>query len=173
MGRTVVDDRWGGRWTVRARHERHAEPDSEYTRRLREPSLRAELRPMLAPPTGSGSVLPVAGRAPAVDLSDIRFTVGSLSAQPAAPAAAIGTAVAIWQYVRILRQPSDRFWVVELTARGRIRRGATWKVAGREEAARVAAVVADAVRTGQVPEPSGALLIDVVDERLTVYGAPR
>jgi hypothetical protein len=73
----------------------------------------------------------------------------------------------------VLREWSDRFWVVELVARGRIRRGATWRVSGAADAARVAVVVADAVRTGQVPSPDGAMLTDVVDERLTVYGALR
>jgi hypothetical protein len=34
-------------------------------------------------------------------------------------------------------------------------------------------IVADAVRMGQVPHLDDALLLDVVDERLTVHGAPR
>jgi hypothetical protein len=79
----------------------------------------------------------------------------------------------VWQGVGWLREPRDRFWVVELAARGRIRRGATWRVASREEAARGAAVVADAVRAGLAPELPDTLLVDVVDERLTVYGVAR
>jgi hypothetical protein len=75
--------------------------------------------------------------------------------------------------VEALTDPVNRVRVVELAARGRIRRGATWRVAGRVEASTVADTVADAVRRGQVPQPEGALLIDVVDQRLTVYGALR
>jgi hypothetical protein len=75
--------------------------------------------------------------------------------------------------IAALTEPADRVWVVELAARGRIRRGATWGVAGRVDASAVADTVADAVRRGQVPQPEGALLIDVVDQRLTVYGALR
>jgi hypothetical protein len=169
-----VDDRWGGRWRVRAGFGRDAERESDYTRRLRAPALRGRLAPMLAPQPTPPAVDsgPPGGTDRAADEHQGRATrpVGALTASLGNP---IGAVFSVWQGVRWLREPRDRFWVVELAARGRIRRGATWRVAGREEAAHGAAVVADAVRAGVVPELSDALLIGVVDERLTVYGARR
>jgi hypothetical protein len=47
--------------------------------------------------------------------------------------------------LQYLAEPRSRFWVVELFARGRVRRGATWRVAGWEEAAHAAAAVAQAL----------------------------
>jgi len=166
MRRTVIEDCWGGRWTVRARLERHAPPESEAARRARERLLGTYLAPALAPQPGTGPA-PVEG----IGRRDDRFLLGL--AEMAAVAGGVGDLIAAWRGVRVLRTPSDRFWVVELAARGRFRRGATWRVAGPTDAARVAQVVADAVRTGLVPSPDGAMLLDVVDERLTVYGALR
>jgi hypothetical protein len=80
---------------------------------------------------------------------------------------------AIWRIACLLNEPTDRSWVVELIARGRIRRGATWRVADRASGERVAVLIADALRAGLLPEPDGAQLIDVLDQRLTVYGAVR
>lgn len=174
MRGTRIDDCWGGRWRVRARYERHAEPEGDYTRRLREPALHGRLAPML----GSQPSAPSAGGWPPdegdrlVD-EDRRHATRLASAQAASLGSPLGAVMGIRQGVRVLTEPADRFWVVDLKARGRIRRGATWRVAGREEAAHAVAVVADAVRTGQVPELADARLIDVVDERLTVHGAPR
>ena len=171
MRGTRVDDCWGVRWTVRARYERHADPESEVTRRVREPTLLAGLPAMLAPHGHPVDVRPVDA-----DRSDDelrRHAAALLGAQAATVGGALGSLVAIWRGARALAEPTDRFWLVELTARGRIRRGASWQVTGRDEAARVAAVIADAVRAGRVPQPAGARLIAVVDERLTVYGAPR
>jgi hypothetical protein len=77
----MVDDCWGHRWTVRARRERHALPDSEYARRLREPLLRERLGPALSPQPGTGPAhLDDAGRAP----QDLRFAAGLVGMQAAA-----------------------------------------------------------------------------------------
>ena len=73
----------------------------------------------------------------------------------------------------MLREPTDTSWIVEVRARGRIRRGATWRAGSRADAERILGTVADAVQLGEVPQPAGTLLVDAVDERLTVHGAPR
>ncbi|UOY02098.1 hypothetical protein [Blastococcus sp. PRF04-17] len=85
----------------------------------------------------------------------------------------LGLFPAIRKGIGALAGASHRTWVVRLHARGRIRRGAMWRAAGKVESGIAAAHVADAVRTGQVPHPDGAALIDVVDHRLTVYGVRR
>lgn len=172
MSKRVVNDLWGVRWAVRARRDRFVVHESEYTRQNREPTLRAHVVPALEPQPVSTPPLPWATLAERrFDTSHlIAVLLGGLAFATSSPFAAVR---AIWRASRILNEPTDCFWVVELVAAGRIRRGATWRVADRTSADLVAAGVADAVRTGQVPEPEGAQLIDVVDERLTVYGAVR
>ena len=173
MRTTVIDDCWGVRWTVRVRYDRHAPMDSDFNRRGREPELRSRLGPALGPEPG---LLPSADGSAwgsSVGAADRRAafvkSVGLLSGL-GGPASLIA---AIWYGIGVLREPTDDSWIVELDARGRIRRSATWRVGSRADAERVLGTVADAVRQGQVPQPDGALLVDVVDGRLTVYGAPR
>jgi hypothetical protein len=67
--------------------------------------------------------------------------------------------------VEHLRTPRSDIWQVELIARGRIRRWARWEITGADAAEQAAATVASGVRAGQVPEPWGATLVDVVDQR--------
>ncbi len=114
-----VDDCWGGRWTVRAGFERYADRESDYTRWLRAPALRGRLAPMLAsqptpPPVDSG---PLGGTDRAADERRSRVTrpVGALAASLGSP---LGAVFSVWQGVGWLREPRDRFWVVELAARG-------------------------------------------------------
>jgi hypothetical protein len=170
MSRRVVDDCRGVRWTVWARKDRYVPPASEDTRRIREPTLQAHLGLALAVQPGGAPALPWADTEWTRQDQQNALLFGTLAVGSTRPIDAIRAIV--W-LVRVLNEPTDCFWVVELMARGRIRRGATWRVADRAEADRVAAVVANAVRAGLVPEPDGAQLIDVKDERLTVYGALR
>jgi hypothetical protein len=171
MRRTVVDDCWGVRWTVRTRYDRSRPMDSDYNRRNREPGVQARLGPALAP---EPSRVPMPDGPESLDDAAQRQQRGFvLGTAGSAAGGSAGLLWAIWRGTRLLREPTDSGWVVELWARGRIRRGATWRVGDRAHADRAVSSVADAVRLGQVPRPEGALLLDVLDERLTVYGAPR
>jgi hypothetical protein len=67
--------------------------------------------------------------------------------------------------VEDLRTPRSDTWQVELIARGRIRRWARWEMTGAEAAEQAVATVGSGVRAGRVPEPWGATLVDVVDQR--------
>lgn len=167
MRRTVIDDPWGARWTVRARYDRHARVDSDRAQRRREPVLRGSLAAMLSPqptarPGGIGRVAEDRWRAPVL--------VGARALTAGGP---LASAWAVWQAWQLVPGSHHGFWVVELAARGRIRRGATWRVEGERNASRIAVDVSEGVRRGLVSAPDDALLIDVVDERLTVHGAPR
>jgi hypothetical protein len=179
LATTVVEDCWGDRWTVRARRERWGKVDSDYNRRRDEPALRERLGPALAPRPEH----PAAGDAPSwlaeIDLARLRrvlrpFGIALGSITNPSPRGLFRTLIALDSAVQsLIPAPAGRYWVVELAGAGRTRRGATWKVSGPDEAARVAGIVADAVQHGQVPRPGGALLIHVVDHRLTVHGTPR
>jgi hypothetical protein len=170
MRRTLIDDCWGVRWTVRAAYDRHLRPERDQARRNREPELRSWLGPALAPRPGRLPVeqLPARGSMSDPDHRLVHPVVAL--GEVGGPWALVG---AITHGIRFLREPTASSWTVELHARGRIRRGATWRVGSRAEAESVLEVVAEAVRLGHVPQPAGALLIDVVDERLTVHGALR
>ena len=174
MRKAVIDDCWGARWTVRARYDRHAPLDSDYNRRRREPGLRARLGPALGPqpgglPNGDGPAWassPDTDERRRADLAHSVRVVGGLGG--------LGFLLAaIGHGIGVLREPTDASWIVELRARGRIRRGATWRVGSGADAERALSTVAEAVHLGQVPQPAGTLLVDVLDERLTVHGAPR
>jgi hypothetical protein len=170
--KTVVDDCWGGRWTVRARRERQTRLVSEIATTERASLLLPYLGPALAPQPGTCSEpAPESGRA-AAEQAHLLNAFAEMD-NAVVRDGLVGRLRAVAIGIEALTEPADRVWVVELAARGRIRRGATWGVAGRVDASAVADTVADAVRRGQVPQPEGALLIDVVDQRLTVYGALR
>jgi hypothetical protein len=173
MRRIVVDDCWGTRWTLRVHRDRHVPLDAEAARRRREPELRAQLAAVLAPTPQPRSPA-VQGPLPGVRGSRAdRQEAAAVAKQAVLGGGPLTVAIAILKGLGTMPADHSRAWVVELQARGRIRRGATWRVDGPEEGVRVATTAADAVRTGLVPQPDGAQLIDVVDERLTVYGAPR
>jgi hypothetical protein len=79
---------------------------------------------------------------------------------------------AVAEFVRLAREAVDQLrtprsdtWEVELVARRRIRRWARWEITGAEAAEQVVATVLSGVRAGRVPEPWGAILVDVVDQR--------
>ena len=170
--RIVVDDCWGGRWTVRARRERQTRLASESATTERASLLLPYLGPTLAPQPGTCPEPALGcGRAAAEQAHllnafaemDDAVVLGGL----------VGRLRAVAMGVEALTEPADRVWVVELAARGRIRRGATSARPATPQAMAVADTVADAVQRRQVPQPEGALLIDVVGQRLTVYGALR
>ena len=48
-------------------------------------------------------------------------------------------------------------------ARGRIRRWARWQITGAAAAAQAASTVTTGLGNGHVPQPWGAILVDVVD----------
>jgi hypothetical protein len=174
MRRTVVEDCWGVRWTVRARYDRHLLLESDDDRRKREPELRSRLGPALAPRPGLLPLpdVPVWGSPDGAD-DGARAVLGHVPGLLSGLAGPWSLVWAIWRGLRVLAEPTDRSWIVELRAGGRIRRGATWRAGSPAEAERILATVADAVRRGQVPHVDDTLLVDVDDERLTVHGAPR
>jgi hypothetical protein len=174
MGRTVVEDPWGASWTVRTRSDRHIPLDAEGARRRREPELRARLGTVLAP---TPQVVPtvIHGPFPGTRGSrEDRHSAALVAVLVGPDAGLLALVVAIWRGLWAMRADYSRTArVVELRDCGRFRRGATWRVSGPDGGARAVATVAEAVRTGRVPEIDDALLLDVVDERLTVHGAPR
>ena len=171
MRRKAFDDCWGVRWTVRATYDRYLSLDSDDDRRKREPELRSWLGPALAPQPGRLPVVPVPAWAPSCDADYYRFVHAATALIGLSGPG--GVIRAILHGVRLLRQPTAAAWTVVLQARGRIRRGATWRAGSRAEAESVLEIVAEAVSLGRIPQPAGTLLIDVVDERLTMYGAVR
>jgi hypothetical protein len=174
MGRIVVEDPWGTSWTVRTRSDRHIPLDAEGARRRREPELRARLGAVLAP---TPQVVPtvVHGPFPGTRGSpEDRHSAGLLALLIGPDGGLIALLVAIGRGLSAMRADYSRAApVVELRDRGRFRRGATWRVAGPDAGVRALATGAEAVRAGRVPQLDDALLLDVVDQRLTVYGAPR
>ena len=126
MRRTAVDDLWGGRWIVRVRRDRYLVPETEHALRVKAPTLQTHLAAALDP----------RHRASAVSLPDdmgwIRrdhIEALNVSAVVVVGGRPIDLVRAIWRIACLLNEPTDRSWVVELIARGRIRRGATWRVA--------------------------------------------
>ncbi|MFD2094238.1 hypothetical protein [Blastococcus deserti] len=176
-----MTDASGVRWTVRLRRLRGAGtppplpgPEVESLRRrlagvlARRPVPTADRRP------GGPSPWPLPGDTADVEM---RATLAEFHRDP------MRTSTEVWalrQLVRMLREavdhvrtpPSDT-WQVELVARGRIRRWARWEVTGQEAATQTAATVAAGVRDGRVPEPWGATLVDVVDQRPLPLPLPR
>ena len=170
--KTVVDDCWGVRWTVRARRERRTRLVSKSATTERASLLLPCLGPALAPQPGTHAE-PALECGPEASEREHLLNALAEMREAAALGGLIGRLQAVTIGVGALTEPAGRVWLVELAAKGRIRRGATWRVAGLAEAVAVADTVADAVRRGQVPQPAGGLLIDVVDQRLTVHGALR
>lgn len=169
--RIRVEDPWGDRWTVRPRLERFAKLETEANWRTAEACLRDPLRQVLAPQPGPR------GAAHAVSwlAASTRQCIGLLlrpvvlvAAVVLAPTThrVIEAAVALIVVAVWLNARANPMWVVDLVAERGARRGATWKVAGRDEATRAADGVAAAVRSGQDPRLDDAVLIHVVDERL-------
>ena len=177
MSRAVIDDCGGARWTVRARYDRHAPLDSDYNRRRREPGLRTRLGSALGPQPGPLPGADEPGCGSSADSDERRRAALADSVRVVGGLAGLGgprfLLTALGFGIGALREPMDGSWVVELRARGRIRRGATWRMGSRADAERTLGTVAEAVRVAQVPQPEGTLLVDVLDERLTVHGAPR
>jgi hypothetical protein len=170
--KTVVDDCWGVRWTVRAHRERRTRLVSEFATTERASLLLPYLGPAFAPEPGTHAEPALECGPEAAEREHLLNALAEMR-EAAALGGLIGRLHALAIGVGALTEPTDRVWLVELAAKGRIRRGATWRVAGRAEAMAVADTVADAVRRGHLPQPAGALLIDVVDQRLTVHGALR
>ena len=170
MGTTVVTDASGVRWAVRSRPLRgtgtpapRPGPEEESLRRRLAGALARFPAPDLAPPPGDWQL-------PA-DTADVEMsaTWAEFHRTPWWPGS---DPWAVVQFVRLLREtvahlrtPRSETWEVELIARGRIRRWARWQITGAEAARQVVATVTSEVRAGRIPEPWGATLVDVVDQR--------
>ena len=169
--KTVVDDRWGVRWTVRARRERRTRLVSESATTERASLLLPCLGPALAPQPGTRAETALECGPEAAEQEHLLNALAEMR-EAAALGGLIGRLRALAIGVGALTEPTDRVWLVELAARAgsaggdmagrRARRGR----GGRD-------TVADAIRRGHLPQPAGALLIDVVDQRLTVHGTLR
>jgi len=168
----VVPDAMGVRWKVRARRLRRGEssrprpgPEAD--------SLRRRLAGVLAahPLVIHDPLRDVPGgwRTPG-DRADV-----ALRAARAEFAAhgAFGTDVwAVAQLARLIRDglirprtPWSGTWRVEAAASGRIRRWAHWEVEGMGATERAVTSVVTALEAGDLPEPRGAVLVEVVDQR--------
>lgn len=170
MRKIAVRDAQGARWSVRARQlgstETAAplsEPEHDSLRRR----LAAALSPHPAMVAGPIRGVPVAWRTPG-DSADIELW----KARTAYRDLTYGSGGVMWAIVDLVRDAVDQLrtpptdtWLLEVVARGRIRRWARWEVQGREAAERTAVAVAAALTNGRVPEPADARLVDVIDQR--------
>jgi hypothetical protein len=166
----VVTDAWGVRWKVRARQLRgggtpppRPGPEEESLRRRLAGAMARHPAPAPAPGS-AGWMLPG-------DTADVEMyaTLAELRRDP------MTTPTNVWavvQFVRLvrdavehLRTPMSDRWQVEVIARGRIRRWARWEITGADAAEQAVVTVASGVSDGRVPEPWGATLVDVVDQR--------
>lgn len=169
MRRTVIDG-WGVRWTVRARQLRgtgtpppRPGPEEESLRRRLTAALSRVPAPAVTQGTGDWWL-------PA-DTADVDMQVAlsefwdTPMRQGTAPWA-VGHAVRlVGEAIAHLRTPRSDTWEVELVARDRIRRWARWQITGTDAAAQAVATVVAGVRSGRVPDPWAATLVDVVDQR--------
>ena len=172
MGSIVVRDAMGVRWKVRARQLRRGESSRPWSG-PEEDSLRRRLVGVLAPhplvvldplrgvPGGwrtPGDSADVALRETWAEFDDHRdFGSGGW---------------AVTQLFRMVRDaveylstPWSDTWRLEAVARGRIRRWALWEIEGAEATERAVTAVAAALGAGVVPQPTGAVLVEVVDQR--------
>jgi hypothetical protein len=175
VGKIDVRDALGVRWSVRARRLRRGEASRPMVG-PEEESLRRQLATLLAPhPVPVHDPLrgvPGGWRTPG-DTSDVALR--ETRADFGDPPAIVSGWWALGQLPRLigdavghLRTPWSDTWRLEATARGRIRRWARWEVEGAEATVQAAAMVAAALRAGRVPQPCGAVLVDVVDQRPAV-----
>lgn len=170
MRTRVVTDAWGVRWKVRARQLRGAGtppprpgPEEESLCRRLAGALASHPVPHTAP-VSADRMLP----ADTADL-EMHATLAEFRRDP------MTTSPEVWavgQFVRLvrdavehLRTPMSDRWQVEVIARGRIRRWARWEISGAHAAEQAVVTVASGVSAGRVPEPWGATLVDVVDQR--------
>lgn len=171
MGSTVVRDARGVRWKVRPRRLRRGEsrrprsgPEEDSLRRRLAGVVAAQPFLVLDPLRG----VPGAWRTPA-DTADIAMHQVRAEFADGRGFGLGGGVVELFGLLRDavehLRTPWSDTWQVEAVARGRIRRWAHWEVEGMEATQRAVAAVAAALETGQVPQPSNAVLVDVVDQR--------
>jgi hypothetical protein len=172
VGSIVVRDAMGVRWKVRARQLRRGESSRPWSG-PEEDSLRRRLVGVLAPhplvvldplrgvPGGwrtPGDSADVALRETRAEFGDHR-DVGS-------------SWWAVAQLFRMVRDALDHLstpwsdtWRLEAVACGRIRRWAIWEIDGAEATEPAVAAVAAALGAGVVPQPTGAVLVEVVDQR--------
>ena len=168
--RRAVTDAWGVRWTVRMRQLRGAGtpppapgPEEEALRRRLAAALSRLPSPATSFPAGDW-------RLPA-DTADIEIQA-AFAAYRDSPMR-LGTAPwVVGHAVRLvaeaithLRTPKSDTWEIEVVARGRIRRWARWQITGAEPATQVVGTIVAGIGAGRVPEPWGATLVDVVDQR--------
>lgn len=170
MASTVADDPWGTRWTVppcRLGDLTYADPADPHRTSL--PVLRHWLAGMLAPHPMPGCAPPSWGSGGPGHDPSLGVMADALSATSGVgPSELVRLVRALGPAVRFLATPRPAAGLpcVALVARGRIRRWGIWQLTGEEEeAASVVAAVATDVRDGRVPDPRGAVLVDVVDQR--------
>jgi len=173
--RQKVTDQWGARWTVRARRVRGAGtapprrgPDADRMRRRLDAALARYPAPLAA-------TVPTDVRLPAAPISDpVDAELTRLRHRPGTTIWVVAEAgpALLRDALARLRAPGAGTWAVELVARGRFRRWATWQVTGAEAAARVLASVTADLGAGRVPDPPGATLVEVVDHRPPVRTHP-
>jgi hypothetical protein len=173
--RIQVEDPWGGRWKVRVRRERFAQLETERSWRQAEPALRERLGQALAPRPGPLAAEETRAHVVVGPKQLFQWAIRLAAVVVAVVAAPtmyriIEAVVALVVLIAWLDARANPMWLVELVAESGLRRRATWKVTGRHEGDRVAPSVADAVRAGQPPQPEGAVLISVVDERRPALG---
>lgn len=169
MAKAVVEDAQGVRWVVRARRLREDGAAPIPLEEIWRPQLSAALAPVATGQRGrpAGSALGLS----TPDASD--DAMAAVRGEIGAPVIPVMNGFEIlagaWRLVvdgvRHLRTPFSDRWRVELVARGRVRRWAHWETDGAEAATRTVAAVATDVAGGRLPEPAGAVPVEVVDQR--------
>jgi len=176
--RIRVQDRFGDRWTVRARLERFAVVDSAVAQRRAEPALRERLALALGPDPGDVVFPPcppwieVPRRKLVAEGMSMAMVVAGLVLAPSTRHVLLAV-IAAGGVAHWLSEQAHHVWVVEVVSESSVRRAATWKVADRAAATQGAEVVAGAIQAGVAPRLADAVLFHVVDERLDVLGALR
>jgi hypothetical protein len=168
----VVRDAVGVRWKVRARRLRRGE-SSRPRSGPEEDSLRRRLagvvapHPLVVPDPLRG--VPGGWRTPG-DRADIAMR--QAMAEYGDPREFGSSLWAVAQLFRLFSDALDHLstpwsdtWRLEAVARGRIRRWAVWEVEGMEATERALTSTAAALEAGLVPQPPGAVLVEVVDQR--------
>lgn len=172
----VVTDRWGGHWRVSCHRagvlpSPATPPDSGAVGRLLLPwAAPAEAPPAL--PRASwvlgrsvrwqGPGAPGASEDPLRDEAvALRDALGVTGGGPAA----LGLVLWARRTLQTVQRERTHPWLVQLCSADGADRWATWAVAGPEAAQSAVTDVAAAVGAGRLPEPVGARLLDVRDDR--------
>ena len=173
MQKFGVQDAYGTRWSVRARQLRSTEiaaPGSDPEHASLRRRLAATLSPhpavVVDPFRGAPGAWRTPGDSADVELREARAAYRNpIYGSTGAIRAIVDLIAFVRGEVDHVRTPLTDTWLLEVMARGRIRRWARWELQGAETVERTAVAVAAALASDRVPELPDARLVDVVDQR--------